>query len=111
MLARTRPGAPFWATVATFALLAYPLSFGPAFWITSQANLTWIGADVVPVVYSPMMSAWDHGPEPVQTVLAWYLAIGTKKNWVWHKLSYEYDDGTVWKKCEFGPTGFPEDEL
>jgi hypothetical protein len=34
-----KPGVAFWATVVVVVVLvAYPLSFGPACWITSRLN-------------------------------------------------------------------------
>jgi hypothetical protein len=38
--ARTKPGVAFWATVVVVvALVAYPLSFGPACWINNRTGL------------------------------------------------------------------------
>jgi hypothetical protein len=39
MTSRKKPGMAFWATVVVVAALAaYPLSFGPACWISSRAS-------------------------------------------------------------------------
>ena len=44
---KKKPSAGFWVTVAlVVVLVAYPLSFGPACWITSRTN---VGADAVAV--------------------------------------------------------------
>jgi hypothetical protein len=50
MTDRKIPGAAFWATVALVVVLGYPLSFGPACWITSHTN---VGARAVPAIYRP----------------------------------------------------------
>ncbi len=38
MTSGKKPGIAFWATVVLVLVLAYPLSFGPACWITSRAE-------------------------------------------------------------------------
>ena len=48
---RKKPGVAFWATVVVVVALAYPISFGPACWLTSRTK---IGANAVPVIYRPM---------------------------------------------------------
>jgi hypothetical protein len=45
---RKKPGVAFWVA----AVLAYPLSIGPACWISSRLNS---GAGSVPVVYRPIL--------------------------------------------------------
>jgi hypothetical protein len=37
MTDRKRPGVAFWATVVVVCLLLYPLSYGPAVWMTVNA--------------------------------------------------------------------------
>ncbi len=55
---RKKPGVAFWTTVvAVVVLVAYPLSIGPAFWITSR---TGFGGDAVSVLYQPVLQlSWD----------------------------------------------------
>ena len=49
---RKKPGVAFWATVVVVvALVAYPLSFGPACWITSRISG---GAATVSIIYRPI---------------------------------------------------------
>ncbi len=50
---QNKPGVAFWSTVAVVVLLvAYPLSFGPACWISSQSG---VGLRLLPKAYSPMI--------------------------------------------------------
>ena len=53
MTDRKKPGAAFWATVVVVVVLIYPLSFGPACWISSRFNR---GAKLVPIIYLPVPS-------------------------------------------------------
>ena len=55
MTDRTKPGVAFWATVVVVAgLVAYPLSFGPACWVSSRFD---VGHKLVPVMYRPLTAA------------------------------------------------------
>ena len=64
---RKQPGVAFWATVVVFAALAYPISFGPACWITSRTN---IGARMVAVVYRPITRFHHEGRAPASPPMA-----------------------------------------
>jgi hypothetical protein len=48
---RKKPGVAFWATVVLVAVLAYPLSFGPACWLCSRIER---GAGVASVACQPL---------------------------------------------------------
>ena len=76
-----KPTAGFWITVALVAVLVgYPLSFGPACWITSRTNLNgkWIT-----IPYRPIICLWDVGPEPVGDLIVWYSGIAASDDWGW----------------------------
>ena len=79
---RKKPGVAFWATVVVVVMLAgYPLSFGPACWITSRLDR---GADLVPVLYRPVTWAMTPDSEtPVNRVSTWYAKIGAPDDWQW----------------------------
>jgi hypothetical protein len=50
---KKKPTAGFWIAVALLvALVAYPISFGPACWITSRADR---GQNLLPVMYWPIL--------------------------------------------------------
>ena len=57
MTDRNKPTAGFWITVALVAVLVYPLSFGPACWITSRLGH---GAVILPVIYWPIIRNMEH---------------------------------------------------
>ena len=75
-----KPGVAFWATVVVVvALVTYPLSFGPACWVTSRINR---GADLVPVVYRPL--TWAMSPKSetaINRVSKSYAKTGAPENW------------------------------
>jgi hypothetical protein len=75
-----KPTAGFWITVALVAVLAYPLSMGPACWISSYTNF---GVPVVNVAYLPMMRLYDVSPEFIQDGILWYSRIGSARGWCW----------------------------
>ena len=79
---KKKPGLPFVVTVAVvLVLVLYPLSFGPACWITSRTN---VGADLVPVLYRPVTWAMTPDSEtPVNRVSTWYAKIGAPDDWQW----------------------------
>jgi len=94
---RQHPSAAFWITVALVAvLLAYPLSFGPACWLTSR---TGIGAPLVPTVYCPLIRMFS---EPGSTlpnsrigqILLSYTQLCAAKNWNW--VCTDLSEGWIW---------------
>ena len=90
------PGIVFWGTVlASSALVLYPLSFGPACWISSQVG---VGANVLPTVYRPLLGVMSRDKlrririeetDPYQSslssspledgLLAWYAALWAER--------------------------------
>jgi hypothetical protein len=56
---RKKPGVAFWATVVVVVLVAYPLSLGPALWISSH---TAPREKSVLIAYRPL--AWIIGRSP-----------------------------------------------
>jgi hypothetical protein len=92
-----KPGVAFWATVVVVVgLVAYPLSFGPACWITSRLDR---GADLIPVLYRPL--TWAMSPEhgtTINRVSTWYAKVGAAENWEW---------GPSWNMNYFGAVGNP----
>lgn len=78
---RNKPGVAFWAAVVAAALLVgYPLSLGPACWISSYTS---VGVSTVSVAYRPMMWLYEISPEPVGGVILWYSEIGAADGWCW----------------------------
>ena len=75
-----KPGVAFWATVVVVLLVGYPLSLGPACWITSRAK---VGGGWVNIPYRPIIRLWEVGPEPVGDFVLWYSGIGATDDWGW----------------------------
>jgi hypothetical protein len=90
-----RPSIAFWATVVMIAVLAYPLSFGPACWITSRLNR---GAELVPVLYRPLTWAMSEKSDATfNRVSRWYAKVGAPDVWEW---------GCAWDPATNRPAGW-----
>ena len=77
---RKQPGAAFLATVVMIAMLpGYPLSFGPACWITSRASA---GSLAVPVVYRPINFVMGRSPAFCR-IMTCYAGLGAADGWFW----------------------------
>ncbi len=77
MTSRKQPGVAFWATVVVVVALAgYPLSFGPACWISARVQPT---GEFVAVVYRPLLVAWieNRFPSWIDGVLGTYARMDT----------------------------------
>lgn len=65
-----------WTLVTLALLVAYPLSMGPVWWITSRTD---VFDDVVEpaaqVVYDPIVWLDDHGPKWFGKFITWYLRL------------------------------------
>ena len=78
---RKKPGVAFWATaVVVVALVAYPLSFGPACWFTSRVNLS---GKFVTIPYRPIVWLFCNSPQGVRTVIRSYASAGAREDWGW----------------------------
>ena len=62
--------------VATLLFL-YPFSFGPMFWLCSDASNAFVGlkGKVFLVAYDPLIRLYQDGPEPIRGVLHWYIGM------------------------------------
>jgi hypothetical protein len=78
-----KPTAAFWITVALVAVLVgYPLSFGPACWVTSRTNS---GAGLVPKIYRPITWAMSTDETALGNLIDWYAEIGAPDDWSWSR--------------------------
>ena len=125
MTDRKKPGVAFWATVVVVvALVAYPLSFGPACWISSRIGH---GAEILPVLYRPFVGKMDHDdpdwfnfsrfggtlPRMGETfylparagVISWYADLFAADGWQWHCVQryqvFDLDRGNQWEWRSF----------
>ena len=85
-----------WTAVAIFALATYPVSFGPACWITSRTNA---GASAVPTIYRPMVWVMCRSYR-IFHILDSYARLGSPASWSWSDWS-----GGTW--TEVVPNGCP----
>ncbi len=71
---RKKPGVAFWATVAVVvALVTYPLSFGPACWITARPLLSEVRTPhPAMTAYIPIGYIGKHAPLAVRNVVFSY---------------------------------------
>jgi hypothetical protein len=74
---RKKIGAPVVATMfLVAALLAYPISFGPACWWFSQKGLAAARAvRIASQIYWPFGWIIANGPRPVRRVVNWYATL------------------------------------
>jgi len=74
---RLNPRVKSWLITAIVLLLLYPVSFGPACWISSRAQPS---GEVVSAVYRPVISSWrGASPEvrdPVTKFVIWGIPGG-----------------------------------
>jgi hypothetical protein len=78
MTDRKKPGVAFWATmVVVVVLVAYPLSFGPACWISSRVQPS---GRVVSVIYSPVIWTWHRSSPWAHSAIAQYVGMGIATN-------------------------------
>jgi hypothetical protein len=98
---RKKPGLAFCATVVVVAVLVgYPLSFGPACWITSYAEERWgscyekHGGRLVDVIYQPMVQiAWDNnGWFHNRHLIDDYAELLAQRGWRWGSSSHGPDE-------------------
>jgi hypothetical protein len=69
---RKKPGVAFWATVVVVAVLMYPISFGPACWVSLRKNA---GGRLVGAVYYPIL--WMAFEKNLATrPVFWYMTAG-----------------------------------
>jgi hypothetical protein len=75
---RKKPGVAFWGTVVVVALLAYPLSFGPACWLAQRDAAT--TERLAPRLYWPIGWAFTKSPRGViRGVIHWYATLGNSE--------------------------------
>ena len=78
---KEKPTAGFQnAAALVVVLLAYPLSFGPACWITNHTNT---GACLLPFFYQPILSGLSVRPTCLSAAIEWYACLGAARGWSW----------------------------
>jgi len=81
-----------WLVIVVAATLAYPLSFGPACWITTRIDL---GASSIQVIYRPIYSTMSYAPVPISSAIRWYVNALSANNWL---LGIGEDDKWTWSQ-------------
>lgn len=78
---RNQPTVGFWITMALVGLLCgYPLSFGPACWLTMRLNLP---SEVINVGYRQIVWSFDRVPREIRDFALWYSEVGGNGEAVW----------------------------
>jgi hypothetical protein len=91
-----KPGGGFWLTITLLAVLLYPLSFGPACWLTARGMIPKPGWTYR--AYWPILRlAAQHPKTPIKSVLRWYASAGAPADSVeieiiWLKAFFAYQD-------------------
>ncbi len=76
-----KPGVAFWATVVVVVALAYPLSFGPACWLTARPLLAEVRTPhPVMTAYIPIGYIGNHAPLAVRNVIFRYAWLGVARD-------------------------------
>ncbi|MSR60214.1 MAG: hypothetical protein EXS05_21675 [Planctomycetaceae bacterium] len=88
-----KPTAGFWIVVALVVLVGYPLSFGPACWITSRLGST-TGAEIVSRVYDPAIRGFSRCSKFVVNLAWWYSEVGAAEGWNWQFHHWHQLEGT-----------------
>src|SRR5579863_716688 len=82
MTNRKKTTAGFWITAALVAVLfGYPLSSGPACWLTMRLNLP---SEVIDVGYHPIVSSFERVPREIRDFAIWYSEVGGNGESVWY---------------------------
>jgi len=96
---RDHPSAAFWINVAlVVVLVGYPLSFGPACWISSR---TGIGVFTIPSAYRPVLRAMSCSKNAAN-LFNWYAKIGAAPGWSWADVS-DSSAEPLWMWCRVSP--------
>jgi hypothetical protein len=93
MTSRKKPGVAFWATVAlVVVIVGYPLSFGPACWISSHfANDE---SAFVSAAYRPIFWLYVHGHRQCASAIDRIAGFGASPGW---EMGHDMlDDVGVW---------------
>src|SRR5580692_11682628 len=97
MTDRKKPGVAFQATALLVAVMAYPISFGPACWISSATgNRKHVSVDFVNFVYQPILRAGNNESESLGGCIEWYANLGAQQGW--HIGDYCFCEGRYWDK-------------
>jgi hypothetical protein len=99
---RNRPSAAFWITVALVVMLVgYPLSFGPACWVTSRMNA---GTAFIPKIYRPIMQGLSpngefspDGSGRLDRAIRGYASWGAPVGWNFYSDISEDGSSLDWK--------------
>ncbi len=83
-------GVAFWGCILLLVLLAYPISMGPACWISSRLGL---GANLVSRIYAPVIRICDRGPDSIRKLSMRYSEFGAAEDWAWYLRTLNINQG------------------
>jgi hypothetical protein len=81
-----KPGPEFWAMVVVVALVAYPLSFGPAVWLVARGTLP---ETAIKCAYWPLLCQRVHLENSWGSAIRWYGSLGIPTG---QKVVFEVED-------------------
>jgi hypothetical protein len=74
---RKKTGVALWATVAlVVVLVGYPLSFGPACWLSARGAIPEM---VIKYAYWPLLCQRVHLPNSIGAAIGWYGSVGVPR--------------------------------
>jgi len=102
MSTRRKPTPGCCLAAFVFVLLLYPLSFGPACWITSRRGS---GGAIVTTVYRPLTRCFVYAPESsiAGDALWWYAHVGAAPDWRWMPTLPDQPPGWEWMYWPHNP--------
>jgi hypothetical protein len=83
---RKKPSVAFWATVGlVVVLVAYPLSFGQACWLSSRTSSM---AGRMGTIYKPITWGMSQRETQLHRLIQGYAQFKAKAGWEWHNVAH-----------------------
>ena len=102
---RKRPGVAFWSTIVVVVALAYPLSAGPACWVSSR----WGDGTVVSKLYEPLANiAFADDDGALAKIFIWYSMLLADSRYEWVGVFGRQEEHYLWMDSDHnGPVSRP----
>jgi hypothetical protein len=80
---RKKLGVAFWATVVVVVVLAYPLSLGPACWLSTRVELRFEIHELLYCIYAPMIEYAVHGQNRTARAIQSWSRLDGREGMLW----------------------------